>query len=284
VRDIWEESDDSGTVRMATIRTYGDVVHTFVERENYTGLFLPGYAPHPYPGGVYDTLASPDLHTIDHVVSNHPNMTMEHTAKWYENVLSFHRFWSIDEKQVRTANNTSLRSQVVTNEAETVKLAIIEPAPIRNGAKSQTQEYVDYYGGSGVQHIAFNSNDMVKSIRALKERGCQFHDIPDAYYENLRERLKSAKITVTEDLDELQKLHILVDFDEHGYILQVLSKPVEDRPTMFLEVIQRHNHSGFGAGNYNALFAAVEADQRKRGNLFVETVDGISNGDHKMPF
>uniref|UniRef100_A0A8R1IZU8 4-hydroxyphenylpyruvate dioxygenase n=2 Tax=Caenorhabditis japonica TaxID=281687 RepID=A0A8R1IZU8_CAEJA len=167
---------------------------------------------------------------------------------------------------------SALRSIVVTNFEETIKMPINEPATSDKKAISQIQEFVDYYGGAGVQHIALNTTDIITAIEALRARGCEFLSIPSSYYDNLRERLASAPITVKEDMDHLQKLHILVDFDENGYLLQIFSKPCQDRPTLFLEIIQRQNHQGFGAGNFKALFESIELEQTKRGNLFYDNV------------
>lgn len=182
----------------------------------------------------------------------------------YEKNLMFHRFWSVDDSQIHT-QYSSLRSIVVTNYEETIKMPINEPAPGKR--KSQIQEYVDYYGSGGVQHIALNTSDIIASIKALRERGVVFLSIPKTYYVALRERLSHSKVKVSEPMDELEKLNILVDYDENGYLLQIFSKPCQDRPTLFIEVIQRHNHSGFGAGNFKALFEAIEGDQEERGNL-----------------
>uniref|UniRef100_A0A7N6B9S1 4-hydroxyphenylpyruvate dioxygenase n=1 Tax=Anabas testudineus TaxID=64144 RepID=A0A7N6B9S1_ANATE len=191
----------------------------------------------------------------------------------YRNLL-FHRFWSVDDKQLQT-EFSALRSIVVANYEETVKMPINEPAMGKR--KSQIQEYVEYYGGPGVQHIAMNTSDIITAIRNLKERGMEFMSVPDTYYDQLREKLKHSKVKITEDLDVLQKLNILVDYDDNGYLLQIFTKPVQDRPTLFLEVIQRHNHQGFGAGNFKSLFEAIEADQNARGNLTVLTPNGVTN-------
>ncbi|NXM91502.1 HPPD dioxygenase, partial [Oenanthe oenanthe] len=206
-----------------------------------------------------------------------------------------HRFWSVDDKQLHT-EFSALRSIVVTNYEETIKMPINEPAPGKK--KSQIQEYIDYYGGAGVQHIALNTPDIITAlllllgpsalgppcpssghsachrITNLKQRGMQFMDVPSSYYQMLRERLKTAKIKVKENIDKLAELKILVDFDEKGYLLQIFTKPVQDRPTVFLEVIQRHNHQGFGAGNFKSLFEAIEMDQDARGNLTVLEPNG----------
>ncbi|KAH8037132.1 hypothetical protein HPB51_008814 [Rhipicephalus microplus] len=265
VRDIWEESDECGTVRFATVQTCGDTTHTFVERGSYNGLFLPGFKKHPSRDRSYEKLPNSGLQFIDHCVLNQPDLEMVPAAQWYERSLMFHRFWSVDDKQIHT-KYSALRSIVVTNYEETIKMPINEPA---NGLRrSQIQEYVDYYGGAGVQHIALNTSDIIASITALRERGMEFLDTPDTYYTQLREKLKTAKITVSEDLNTLQKLKILIDYDDNGYLLQIFTKNMQDRPTLFLEVIQRHNHHGFGAGNFKSLFEAIEAEQEARGNLY----------------
>lgn len=181
----------------------------------------------------------------------------------------------MDDTQVHT-EYSSLRSIVVANYEESIKMPINEPAPGRK--KSQIQEYVDYNGGAGVQHIALKTQDIITAIRHLRERGMEFLDVPSTYYKQLREKLKSAKIRVKENLDALEELKILVDYDENGYLLQIFTKPMQDRPTLFLEVIQRHNHQGFGAGNFNALFKAFEEEQNMRGNLTDLEPNGVIRG------
>jgi 4-hydroxyphenylpyruvate dioxygenase len=247
-------------------------VHTLVERHAYKGRFLPGYKPHPQTSDFFHTLPRVGLNFIDHCVGNQPDLEMESTAKWYEQMLQFHRFWSVDDSMIHT-EYSALRSIVVTNYEETIKMPINEPAISGHKAISQIQEFVDYYGGAGVQHIALNTSDIITAITALRERGLEFLSIPDAYYDQLRERLKTAPIKVAEDMDTLQKLKILIDYDDNGYLLQIFSKPCQDRPTLFIEVIQRHNHQGFGAGNFKALFESIELEQNERGNLFYETIE-----------
>uniref|UniRef100_A0A665X066 4-hydroxyphenylpyruvate dioxygenase n=1 Tax=Echeneis naucrates TaxID=173247 RepID=A0A665X066_ECHNA len=200
-------------------------------------------------------------------------MTSSVDVVLYQRNLLFHRFWSVDDKQLKT-EFSALRSIVVANYEETVKMPINEPAMGKR--KSQIQEYVEYYGGPGVQHIAMNTSDIITAIRNLKERGMEFMSVPDTYYEQLREKLEHSKVKITEDLNVLQTLNILVDYDDNGYLLQIFTKPVQDRPTVFLEVIQRHNHQGFGAGNFKSLFEAIEADQHARGNLTILTPNGVS--------
>ncbi|XP_055693461.1 4-hydroxyphenylpyruvate dioxygenase [Lutzomyia longipalpis] len=265
VRDIWEEEDEFGKVRFAVVQTFGDTTHTFVERGKYRGIFLPGFKP-PLegPDPLVKLLPPVGLNFIDHTVGNQPDLQMESVAAWYEKTLMFHRFWSVDDSQIHT-EYSALRSIVMTNYEETVKIPINEPA---NGKKkSQIQEYVEYYGGAGIQHIALNTDDIITAIRNLRARGLNFLTIPDSYYDILRQRLKESKVQIKEDLKVLQELQILIDYDDNGYLLQIFSKNVQDRPTVFIEVIQRHNHNGFGAGNFKSLFEAIELDQGKRGNL-----------------
>lgn len=180
-------------------------------------------------------------------------------------MLDFHRFWSVDDKMIHT-NYSSLRSVVMADFDEKIKMPINEPA---NGVrKSQIQEFVEYYGGPGVQHIAMRTEDIIETVERMKARGVQFLDkIPDAYYDRIREGISKLGLNVEEDIAILQKNKILIDYDEKGYLLQIFTKPLEDRPTLFLEVIQRRNHQGFGAGNFKSLFEAIEAEQAARGNL-----------------
>lgn len=264
-----EETDEHGTVVLATVRTYGDTLHSFVQRGAYSGVFLPGFRA---VAGAAQGAADPLLRVtppvgldfIDHVVGNMPDLGMEPAVQWYEKVLQFHRFWSVDDKQMST-EHSALRSIVVADFTESVKMPINEPAAGKK--KSQIQEYCDFYGGAGVQHIALNTTDIVAAITHLRARGLGFLRVPDTYYVSLRERLAAANVAVKEDLDVIQRLNILVDFDEKGYLLQLFTAPIQDRPTMFLEVIQRAGCSGFGAGNFKALFEAVEREQEARGNL-----------------
>jgi len=273
-----------------------------VQRKDYKGTFLPGYAPArkdpvlaalyvrpscatKQPAGGVRAVADlwmrvarvcvggsaacagrPEvgLDFIDHCVGNQPDNEMEPVCKWYEKMLDFHRFWSVDDKQIMT-EYSALRSVVMTDYDEKVKMPINEPAVGKK--KSQIQEYVEFYGGAGVQHIALNTKDVLKAVAALRARGVEFLPAPKAYYDNLRLRLAASPVKVKEDLAEIEKLSILVDYDDNGYLLQIFTKPLQDRPTVFIEIIQRNNHNGFGAGNFKALFEAIEAEQARRGNL-----------------
>ncbi|RZF42684.1 hypothetical protein LSTR_LSTR001479 [Laodelphax striatellus] len=263
VKDIWEESDADGIVRMAVLRTFGDTTHTLIDRSKYNGVFLPGFKA-TETDKLGEKLPPAYLNFIDHCVGNQPDNSMENVAEWYEKILAFHRFWSIDEKQVYT-EYSALRSVVMTNWEETIKIPINEPAPGKK--KSQIEEYVEYYGGPGVQHIALNTSDIVTAVRNLRSRGVEFLRTPSQYYELLRKNLERDNFKIKEDLDILEELNILIDYDENGYLLQIFTKNMQDRPTIFLEVIQRHNHNGFGAGNFKALFEAIELEQQERGNL-----------------
>eukprot|EP00163_Fabomonas_tropica_P026261 TRINITY_DN474_c0_g1_i1.p1 TRINITY_DN474_c0_g1~~TRINITY_DN474_c0_g1_i1.p1 ORF type:complete len:383 (-),score=127.33 TRINITY_DN474_c0_g1_i1:80-1228(-) len=260
-----ELKDEFGTVIVASVRTYGDTTHTFVERSNYKGEFLPGYQlTTDKPDPLTTITPSPNVKFIDHIVGNQPDGEMEITVEWYLNNLDFHRFWSVDDKDIHT-EYSSLRSVVVADYDETIKMPINEPA---NGKrKSQIQEYVDFWGGAGVQHIALHTDDIINCVTQLRARGVEFLTIPETYYTHLKERLSKSPVNVKEEIDTLHKLQILVDYDDKGYLLQIFTKPTQDRPTLFFEFIQRNNHQGFGAGNFKSLFEAIEAEQERRGNL-----------------
>jgi len=266
-----ELTDSDGVVVRATVATYGNAHHSFIERKNYKGVFLPGYVATTEEDPLSKLTSPVGLDFIDHVVGNQPDNAMVPIVEWYEKILDFHRFWTVDDKMIHT-EYSSLRSIVVTDKDEKVKMPINEPA---NGKrKSQIQEFVDYYGGAGVQHIALNTSDIIHSVSNLKARGLNFLRVPKTYYTLLRQKLAHAPIKVTEDMNKLEELSILVDYDDKGYLLQIFTKPVEDRPTLFFEVIQRHNHQGFGAGNFKALFESIEVDQAARGNLTETTPYG----------
>lgn len=256
------KSEQDGEIVLASVQTYGDTVHTFVERRNYKGHFLPGFmdVSHKADPLAYDV----DLLYVDHIVGNQDWDGMQSACEWYEEKLGFHRFWSVDDKQIHT-EYSALRSVVMADESEKVKMPINEPA---KGKKvSQVEEFVNFYGGSGVQHIALRTENILETVQKMQDRGVEFLTIPNTYYDQLKKRLAGASIEVKEDLEIIQKLCILVDFDEKGYLLQIFTKPVEDRPTLFFEVIQRRNNDGFGAGNFRALFKAIEDEQERRGTL-----------------
>jgi 4-hydroxyphenylpyruvate dioxygenase len=259
--------DANGTVRLATIKTYGDTTHTLIEKTSYTGIFLPGYLPHPTMTAL-DPLNKflPPVHLshIDHCVGNQDWDEMENICDYYENVLGFHRFWSVDDKDICT-EYSALKSVVMSSPNDVVKMPINEPA--KGKKQSQIEEYVDFYGGPGVQHIALRTDNIVRDITNLKARGMEFIKVPETYYEAMKTRLKCAGMTLNEDFEMLKSLDILIDFDEGGYLLQLFTKHLMDRPTVFIEIIQRNNFDGFGAGNFKSLFEAIEREQEARGNL-----------------
>ena len=265
-------SGGQDSVKLARVNPYGDFTHTLIERKPgskferaTSGCFMPNYAPTPLEvANLVDEVDGPGLEFVDHCVSNQPDHMMEAMVEWYVEKLMMRRFWSVDDSQIYT-QYSSLRSVVVTNKLETVKMPINEPA--QGLRKSQIQEFVEYHGEGGIQHIALHTSDIVHAVRWLANHGVQFINTPNAYYDNLEVRLKTASIQVQEDLRILRELKILIDYDEQGYLLQLFTKPLEDRPTLFIEIIQRHNHNGFGAGNFKSLFESIEAEQQTRGNL-----------------
>lgn len=235
-----------------------------IQTDKFTGAFLPNYKELP-EDSLNKIMEQPKFNFIDHIVSNHALGDMEPTVEWFTKMLDFHIFWSVDDTVIHT-EYSSLKSIVIADFDETIKMPQNEPAVGKRG-KSQIQEYVDYYNGSGVQHIAINVDNIIETITILRKRGLDFLEVPDTYYDNLRKRLAVSNVKVKEDIDVLQKLKILVDFDEKGYLLQLFTKNVEDRPTVFFEFIQRENNNGFGVGNFKSLFEAIERDQKERGNL-----------------
>ncbi|KAG0099069.1 hypothetical protein BGZ93_009263 [Podila epicladia] len=263
IRAPFEEKDEHGSVWMATIATYGDTEHTFVQRSGYKGTFLPGYVLPRHQDPLQDILPVVGLNYIDHCVGNQPDGEMLQACEMYEQQLGFHRFWSVDDSQIHT-EYSALRSIVMADPTEKVKMPINEPAMGKK--KSQITEYCEYYGGAGVQHIALNTSNVIQAVSNLRARGMDFLSVPASYYENLRLRLQGSTTKIAEDLDIIQNLNILVDYDESGYLLQIFTKPVQDRPTVFIEIIQRRGHEGFGAGNFKALFEAIEREQELRGN------------------
>lgn len=255
------ESDENGEVVRSGIYTYGETVHVFVERKNYTGVFLPGFEKwesdyNPTPVG---------LKFIDHMVGNVGWGEMNTWVKWYEEVMGFVNFLSFDDKQIHT-EYSALMSKVMSNGNGRIKFPINEPAEGKK--RSQIEEYLDFFEGPGVQHIAVATDNIVETVSQLRARGVEFLSAPpQAYYDAIPERLGEHMSMMTEDIKDLQKLSILVDADEEGYLLQIFTKPVEDRPTLFYEIIQRMGARGFGAGNFKALFESIEREQAKRGTL-----------------
>lgn len=250
------EKDEHGEIKKAGIHTYGDTIHMFIERKNYNGVFLPGFEK-------WESDYQPSdigLKYVDHCVGNVDWGQMNHWAKFYENVMGFSNLITFDDKDIST-EYTALMSKVMQNGNGRIKFPINEPALGKK--KSQIEEYIQFYGGAGCQHIAVATDDIVHTVSELKRRGVEFLYVPSDYYDTVGERCGE----IEEDLKVLKDLGILVDRDEEGYLLQIFTKPVEDRPTLFYEIIQRKGAHSFGKGNFQALFESIEAEQARRGTL-----------------
>ncbi|WP_078427796.1 4-hydroxyphenylpyruvate dioxygenase [Alkalihalobacterium alkalinitrilicum] len=254
IRPPWTENDENGSVKKAMIGAYGDTVHTLIEIQDYKGSFLPGFQPYE------DKMSSSTtgLVGIDHVVGNVERM--EEWTTYYEKVFGFKVLKHFDDEDIST-DYSALMSKVMTNGTGRIKFPINEPAEGKR--KSQIQEYLDFYNGPGVQHLALLTNDIIATVKTLRENGVEFLGTPAAYYEDLSARVGN----IDEDLKKLQELSILVDRDDEGYLLQIFTKPIVDRPTLFIEIIQRKGARGFGEGNFKALFESIEREQERRGNI-----------------
>jgi 4-hydroxyphenylpyruvate dioxygenase len=252
--------DEDGLYEYATIRAYGDTTHTFVNRDGYRGVFAPGFKkldPDRYNPTTFRPVG---LRAIDHIVANVEEGKMDEWVRWYERVLGFTQLVHFDDKDIST-EYTALMSKVVQNGTGRIKFPINEPARARR--RSQIDEYLQFYGGPGVQHIAMATGNIIETVRAMRANDVSFLRVPHAYYDMMPDRVGP----IAEDLRELEDLGILVDRDDEGYLLQIFTKPVEDRPTLFFEVIQRRGSRSFGKGNFKALFEAIEREQARRGTL-----------------
>ncbi len=248
--------DENGEIVTASIKTYGDTIHTFVERKNYKGVFMPGFKATPK-----DTISKPiGLKFVDHCVGNVGWGEMDTWVKFYEDVMGFKILLTFDDKDIST-EYSALMSKVVSNGNGYIKFPINEPAEGKK--KSQIEEYIDFYKSAGVQHIAVATDDILKTVAEMRNRGVDFLVVPESYYEDLIDRVGA----IDEDVAALKNLNILVDRDPEGYLLQIFTKPVEDRPTVFYEIIQRKGATSFGKGNFKALFESIEREQALRGNL-----------------
>ncbi|MFK7844106.1 MAG: 4-hydroxyphenylpyruvate dioxygenase [Rhodothermales bacterium] len=257
IREPETIEDENGKIVLASIATYGDTIHTFVERKNYHGLFMPGYVAkenknwRPTPTG---------LKYVDHCVGNVEMGDMNKYVDFYADVMGFTNILTFDDKDIST-EYTALMSKVMANGNERIKFPINEPA--HGIKKSQIEEYLDFYKGPGVQHVAMATDNILETIAAMRSRGIEFIHIPTSYYDELQDRVGK----IDEPVEELAELGILVDRDDEGYLLQIFTKPVEDRPTIFYEIIQRKGARSFGKGNFKALFESIEREQALRGNL-----------------
>lgn len=246
-------SDGRGAMKVATIHTYGETLHTFIQRDGYDG-YLPGFEPAEIKG------QSTGLQFVDHIVGNLADQQMEKWVDWYDRTLGLSKFVSYDDKDIST-EYTALRSTVVASADRVIKFPLNEPAAGKK--KSQIQEYIDANLTAGVQHLAFNTNNILETIKALRANGVDFLPVPEGYYDQVWDRVGVVK----EDKDMVKDLRILVDRDENGYLLQLFTRPLQDRPTFFIEIIQRSGSDSFGKGNFKALFETIEQEQTLRGNL-----------------
>ncbi len=253
----WVE-DEHGRIELASIGTYGETLHSFVNRQEYAGPYMPGYQA--IASGDGRATVGIGLELVDHVVGNVELGRMEHWVEFYERCLGFTELLHFSDRDIHT-EYSALMSKVMQGGGGRFKLPINEPAEGKR--KSQIEEYLEYYGGPGVQHIALATEDIVTTVEALRERGIRFLDTPDGYYDDVEARVGD----IREDYSDLRRLKILADRDDEGYLLQIFTKPAQDRPTLFFEVIERHGARGFGEGNFKALFEAIEREQALRGNL-----------------
>ena len=256
VREPTVLHDDDGEVVIAAFKVYGETIHSLVERRNYRGLFMPGYrkvTPHFQP-------PETGLKYVDHCVGNVELGKMNHWVEFYAHVMGFRNLLTFDDKTIST-EYSSLMSKVMANGNDRIKFPINEPA--KGKKKSQIDEYLEFYQGPGVQHMALATDDIIRTVTALRDRGVEFLSVPTTYYDDLQKRVGK----IDEPVDQLAALGVLVDRDPDGYLLQIFTKPVEDRPTVFFEIIQRKGAKSFGAGNFKALFEAIEREQELRGNL-----------------
>jgi 4-hydroxyphenylpyruvate dioxygenase len=254
-REPHEVADQEGTVRLAAIHTFGDTLHAFVDRSDYRGAFLPGYSRREDPG-----VAGTGLLAVDHIVGNVELGRMEEWVAFYSDVFGMTEMNHFSGEDIAT-EYSALMSKVVTDGAGRLKFPINEPAEGRR--RSQVEEYLEFYGGAGAQHIAVTTGDIVRTVTEMRARGIEFLRTPESYYDEVPGRVGE----IDQSLDDLRRLGILADRDEEGYLLQIFTTPIGDRPTLFLEVIERHGARGFGAGNFKALFEAIEREQARRGNL-----------------
>ena len=249
-----DETDEHGTIRRAAVKTYGDTIHSLISYKDYEGPFLPGFREQRIAG------ESTGILRVDHMVGNVELGKMNHWAEYYSDVFGFHRYISFDDKDIST-EYSALMSIVMSDDSYSVKFPINEPAPGRR--KSQIDEYLEAYCGPGVQHIALLTQDVIETVSKLQANGIDFLRVPDSYYDALPKRVGD----INEPVEQIRNLGILVDRDQEGYLLQIFSKPVEDRPTVFFEINHRKGSRGFGKGNFRALFEAIELEQARRGNL-----------------
>lgn len=264
-------NDEFGTIKFLTINAENDLIHTIIDRSDYKG-FLPGFKLY----AINNEGPKIHLNAIDHCVQNQDWNKMLETCEFYKKNLNFHKFWSVDENQVFT-EFSALKSTVMTSENEVIKMPVNEPAI--GLKKSQIEEFIEFNHGPGIQHIAIEVDDIIDTIKKMRKNGVEFINVPDQYYKNIAQKIKANKHPkFKESLKSIKKYGILIDFDENGYLLQLFTRSIFERPTFFFEIIQRNNHNGFGAGNFKGLFEVLEKEQELRGNLVEQDVNDRLRG------
>ncbi|CAD5229653.1 unnamed protein product [Bursaphelenchus okinawaensis] len=262
-------TDDYGSVKTIGIQgSVANIEYELFQNVDYHGSFLPGYDV-VADIGFCSTLPPIPISHIDHFVEAHPSGTVDTVVDWYNKVLQFERFWSIDDKQVHT-EYSALKAALVANPERNVQVTVVEPVQTEKKGRGQVQEFLDFNSGPGIQHVAFAVDDIISTVSEMRRRSVEFLSIPSEYYDNIEKRLATTGLKIEEDMVKIRENQLLVDFDDKGYLIQCFTKPVQPLPTFFVEIIRRNNFDGFGAGNFKALFEAVEIEQRKRGTLIQE--------------
>ncbi|KAL3989548.1 4-hydroxyphenylpyruvate dioxygenase [Acanthocheilonema viteae] len=267
VKPIEIVTDDNGFIKTAVIGLPEcDVDHTLLDLKTYQGFFLPKYKQYDYSSDILKSLEEISITSVDHFVINYPVNIMQRALHYYHQIFDFEKIWSVD-KSIFGSNQCAMKIVLIGNKSKTIQIGLAEPIPRAGGMRGQIQEFLDYNNGAGVQHIAFLVDNIIQTAERMKNRGVKFIAIPDEYYTDLEARLAASPVKLLENFEKIKELRILIDFDDNGYLLQMFTQPVQDRPTLFFEVIQRNNFSGFGDGNIKALFNAVEKEQERRGTL-----------------
>ncbi|CAD5234153.1 unnamed protein product [Bursaphelenchus xylophilus] len=266
IEQVESEQDENGEILQARIQgSSGHIEYEIFENVNYNGVFLPGFEE-IQNFGFCESLPPISISGIDHFVEAHESGSVDSVVDWYNKVLKFERFWSIDDTQVHT-EYSALKAALVANKERNIQVTLVEPVQTEKKGRGQVQEFLDFNSGPGIQHIAFVVDDIIEAVAEMKKRSVEFLSIPSEYYDNIEKRLEKSGLKIKEDMEKIREGQLLIDFDEKGYLIQCFTKPVQPRPTFFIEIIKRNNFNGFGAGNFKALFEAVELEQRKRGTL-----------------
>uniref|UniRef100_A0A915Q3I7 4-hydroxyphenylpyruvate dioxygenase n=1 Tax=Setaria digitata TaxID=48799 RepID=A0A915Q3I7_9BILA len=267
IRPVEVVADNDGFIKIAVIGLPEcNVRHSLLDPKAYRGFFLPGYERSNCNNYLLSSLEEIPVTSVDHFVINYPTNFLQPCSRYYLQIFDFEEIWSADDSTF-SSSYSAMKILLMGNKSKTVQIGLAEPLPKSPRIRSQIQEFLDYNGGPGVQHIAILVDDITKTAERMKRRGVKFISVPDEYYIDLEARLSTSSVKLPENFEKIKELRILMDFDDYGYLLQMFTQPVQDRPTLFFEIIQRNNYSGFGAGNIKALFRAVEKEQEKRGTL-----------------